>query len=150
MLPLVTLTGTLVRDVELRFTPNGMALAKGRVACNDRKKGPDGSWVDGDTCFLDLTWFKAAAEAAVDLVKGNRIVVSGRLTMREWQDDGGNKRTAYEVLVSDVGRLVMPNARPAVRPAAAWEEDAAVWKVDDSVGPGAGWGSQAATDYPPF
>lgn len=142
VLPLVTLTGTLVRDVDLRFSPSGMAIAKGRVACNDRKKGPDGSWVDGDTCFLDLTWFKAAAEAAVDLVKGNRIVVSGRLTMREWADDAGNKRSAYEVLVSDVGRLVMPNARPATGPARG--------EVDDPWAPGAGWGPQASTDEPPF
>lgn len=105
-LPKIVIQGNLVADPELRFTPSGKAIAKMRVASSEsRKEG--GEWKDGPTCFLDMTAFDTVAEqVAEDLSKGSPVLVTGRMQQREWQDNDGNKRQAYEVLVEAIGPVL--------------------------------------------
>jgi single-strand DNA-binding protein len=108
-LPQISLAGHIVADAELRFTPGGKAICKARVASNDRRKNEAGEWVDGNTTFLGLTIFGQLAENAAEvLLKGVPVVVTGRLSMQEWQTKEGEKRTGYEVLVDSIGSMVTP------------------------------------------
>ena len=84
-LPNITLTGNVVDDPELRFTPSGKAKVSFRVAANERRRTEAGGWTDGDSCFLTVQAWEQAADgmARVDhrggAVQGARSVRSGRV-----------------------------------------------------------------------
>lgn len=116
-LPSIQLSGTVVFEPSLRFTPSGSAVVSFRVACNQRKKTDAGGWVDGDSCFLDVTAWQEKAEAIAEQVKqGDRVVVTGTLKMREYTDKDENKRQAFEVNAFDVALIVRPPKAERDRP----------------------------------
>lgn len=104
-LPTLPMEGTVVADPELRFTPQGKAVANFRIVANDRKKTDQG-WVDGDALFVEVScWTQQAENVCNSLKKGDRVVVIGKLTLNEWEDKNGQKRQtprieAYTVAVS--------------------------------------------------
>lgn len=99
----VTLTGNLTRDPELRFTPNGAAVADFGIAINTRRKEGD-QWVDGDPEFYDITCWRQLAENVADtLTKGTRVIVNGRLQYRTWENDQGEKRTKVDIVADSIG-----------------------------------------------
>jgi single-strand DNA-binding protein len=100
----VTLVGNITDDPELRFTPSGRPVANFTVAVNRRYKNNDGQWEDKlDGFFRCNVWADQAENAAESLQKGTRVVVTGRLQQRSWEDNDGNKRSAFEVQVDEVG-----------------------------------------------
>jgi single-strand DNA-binding protein len=101
----ITITGNLVDDPELRFTPAGQAVARFRVASTPRfRDNNTGEWKDGDSLFLTCNvWRQAAENAAESLTRGMRVIVAGRLRQRSYETKEGEKRTVYEVEVDDVG-----------------------------------------------
>jgi single-strand DNA-binding protein len=104
-LPEITAIGTLTADPELRATSSGAMVVNFTVASNDRRFDKDrNEWVDGDACFLRCNlWRQPAENVAESLRKGHRVIVTGQLKQREWQTKEGEKRTAYELEVSEVG-----------------------------------------------
>src|SRR5882672_6257028 len=104
-LPELTVAGTLTADPELRFTPGGDAVANFTVAANDRRLDRNtGQWVDGDATFLRCSiWRDAAENVANSLNKGNRVIVTGRLKQRSYETTEGQKRTVYELDVTEIG-----------------------------------------------
>jgi single-strand DNA-binding protein len=135
----VTITGNLTADPELRFTPSGAAVANFTVASTPRFLDKQtNEWKDGDAVFLRCNvWRQTAENVAESLMKGSRVLVSGRLKQRSYETKEGEKRTVYEVEVDDVG--------PSLRSATA-----KVQKVNRSGGDS--WGSSsssaAASDDP--
>src|SRR5579864_8623163 len=101
----ITITGNLVDDPELRFTPAGQPVAKFRIASTPRfRDNSTGEWKDGDSLFLSCNvWRQAAENTAESLQRGMRVIVSGRLRQRQYETREGEKRTVYEVEVDDVG-----------------------------------------------
>ena len=101
----ITISGNLVDDPELRFTPAGQAVARFRVASTPRfRDNATGEWKDGDSLFLTCNvWRQAAEHAAESLTRGMRVIVAGRLRQRSYETKEGEKRTVYEVEVDDVG-----------------------------------------------
>jgi single-strand DNA-binding protein len=100
----VTLVGNITDDPELRFTPSGAAVANFTVAVNRRFRNQDGSWDDRlDGFFRCSCWRDMAENVAESLTKGMRVMVAGRLQQRSWDDQEGNKRSAIEVQVDEVG-----------------------------------------------
>jgi single-strand DNA-binding protein len=98
----VTLIGNLTDNPELRFTPNGAAVANFRLAVTPRVKDGD-SWRDGETSFFRITCWRALAENVTEsLSKGARAIVIGRLRMRSWETDASEKRTVVEVEADEV------------------------------------------------
>jgi len=98
----VTLTGNLTDDPELRFTPNGHAVATFRLAVTARVKEGD-SWRDGDTSYFRINvWRQLAEHVAESLTKGDRAVVIGRLKSRSWETPEGDKRSVVEVEADEV------------------------------------------------
>jgi single-strand DNA-binding protein len=126
----ITITGNLVDDPELRFTPAGQPVAKFRVASTPRYLDKTtNEWKDGDSLFLTCNvWRQAAENAAETLRRGMRVIVAGRLRQRSYETKEGEKRTVYEVEVDDVG--------PSLRNASAKVTKAARSGPGD--GPGAG------------
>ena len=69
--------GNLGADPELRYTPGGKAVAKLRVAVNDRYQGPDGEWQEETQWFRVELWEQAAERAAERLRKGHKVFAEG-------------------------------------------------------------------------
>ena len=100
----VSIVGNLTDDPELRYTPNGAAVVKFRVAVNRRYKDEAGNWKDGETSYFTVNaWRSLAENVAESLTRGARVVVSGRLQMRSWETQEGDKRTVVEIEADEVG-----------------------------------------------
>ncbi len=101
----ITIIGNLVSDPELRFTPSGAAVCNFRVASTPRYLDKaSNEWKDGEGLFLGVTvWRQMAENCAESLVKGSRVIVSGRLTQRSYETREGEKRTSYEIQADEVG-----------------------------------------------
>ncbi len=101
----LTVVGHLTDDPELRFTPNGHAVAKFRVASTPRFfDKTTNEWKDGDALFLSCTvWRQAAENVAESLQRGARVVVTGRLQQRTYETKEGEKRTVLDLQVDEVG-----------------------------------------------
>jgi single-strand DNA-binding protein len=102
---ILTVVGNLVDDPELRFTPNGAAVAKFRIASTPRTFDKQTSeWRDGESLFLSCSvWRQAAENCAETLAKGMRVIVQGRLKQRSYEDREGVKRTVMELEVDEIG-----------------------------------------------
>jgi single-strand DNA-binding protein len=99
----VTLVGNLTDDPELRYTPNGAAVCKFRIAVNRRFQDANGQWKDGDTSYFTINaWRSLAENAAESLTRGTRVIVAGRLNYRTWENQDGDKRSAIEVEADEV------------------------------------------------
>lgn len=101
----ITIIGNLTADPELRFTPNGAAVANFTVASTPRTYDrQSGEFKDGETLFMRCSiWREAAENVAESLVRGTRVVVSGRLKSRSFETKEGEKRTVMELAVDEVG-----------------------------------------------
>ena len=93
----VILVGNLTRDIDLRYTPSGMAVTDIGLAVNDRRKSQSGEWVE-ETTFVDVTlWGRTAEVASEYLSKGSPVLVEGRLKLDTWETDG-QKRSKLRVV----------------------------------------------------
>lgn len=100
----VTIVGNLTDEPELRYTPNGAAVCKFRVAVNRRFKDESGQWKDGETSYFTVNvWRSLAENVAESLTRGMRVVVAGRLQWRSWENQDGDKRTTVEIEADEVG-----------------------------------------------
>jgi single-strand DNA-binding protein len=87
----VILMGNLTRDPELRYLQSGMAVTDIGLAVNDRKKTPNGEWVD-DPVFVDITlWGRTAEVVSEYCSKGKPLFVEGRLKLDTWESEGQKK-----------------------------------------------------------
>lgn len=118
----ITIAGNLTRDAEIRYLPNGDAVASFAVADNQGKDKPAIFW----NCSL---FGKRGESLAQYLTKGTSVTVSGNITEREYEKDG-QKRKAQDIRVSDValqGGQRQQEAAPAPRrqaaPAPTFEDD---------------------------
>ena len=102
----ITVIGNLTADPELRFTPSGAAVANFTVASTPRQFDRQANeWKDGETLFMRCSvWREEAENVAESLVRGARVIVTGRLVSRSWEDkDTGQKRSVMEMQVDEVG-----------------------------------------------
>jgi single-strand DNA-binding protein len=100
----ITVIGNLTIDPELRFVPNGDAVANFTVASTPRTFDKNSKeWKDGETLFLRCSvWREAAEYVAESLTKGMRVIISGVLKSRSFEKDG-QKRTVIELEVDEIG-----------------------------------------------
>ena len=99
----VMLVGNLTDDPELRFTPNGAAVANFRLAVTPSVREGD-YWKDGETSFFRINvWRQQAENVAETLQKGARCIVVGRLRTRSWETPEGEKRSATEIEAGESG-----------------------------------------------
>lgn len=98
----LTITGSLGRDPELRFTNGGRALCSLTVAVSHRFKKDD-EWQE-ETSWVDVTvWGDLAENVAASCVKGTRVTCVGRIKQEEWSDkETGAKRTKLGLAADEV------------------------------------------------
>ena len=100
MLNHIVLMGRLCADPELRRTNSGTPVTSLRIAVDRDFKNQSG---EKETDFIDVVAWRATAEfVAKYFTKGRMAVVDGRLQIRPWTDNNGNKRTTAEVVAENV------------------------------------------------
>lgn len=134
----ICVIGNLTADPSLSFTPSGAAVCNFTVASTPRMYDKNTQqWRDGEALFLRCNiWRQAAENVAESLIRGARVIVSGRLKQRSYETREGEKRTVVELEVDEIG--------PSLRYATA-----KVNKADrGSAGGGFSSGSDAPADDP--
>lgn len=101
----ITVVGNLTADPELRYTQNGLPVANFTIASTPRFFDRQANeWKDGDALFLRASvWREFAEHVAGSLTKGMRVIATGQLKQRSYQDRDGNNRTAIELQVDEIG-----------------------------------------------
>ena len=101
----VILVGNLGNDPEVRYMPNGNAVANLSLATSESWKDPQGQ-VQERTEWHRLTMYRRLAEIAGEyLKKGSQIYVEGKLQTRKWQDQQGQDRYTTEIIVDQMQML---------------------------------------------
>ena len=99
----VTIVGNITRDPEIRYTANGAAKASFGVAVSRRWQNRNTQeWEEQTSFFNVVAWRQLAENVGASLAKGSRVVVSGRLEQRSWENDQGEKRSIVEIVADDV------------------------------------------------
>ena len=108
----ITITGRATAEPELKYTASGKAVCSFTVADNHRKKDQSGQWVDDGATFLRVNaWEHLAEECAEKITKGATVTVTGSLRQRDYETREGEKRSSFEVQVSEVA-LTLPRFAP--------------------------------------
>lgn len=99
---IVSISGNLTRDADLKVTQSGTSILTGSVAVNDRVKQGE-QWVDHPD-FVDWVLFGPRAEKIAGyLTKGTKVAITGRLSYSSWTDQKSNqKRSKLEVIVTEI------------------------------------------------
>ncbi|AMJ93052.1 single-stranded DNA-binding protein [Alteromonas stellipolaris] len=101
----VILVGNLGNDPEVRYMPNGNAVANLSLATSESWKDPQGQMQER-TEWHRLTMYRRLAEIAGEyLKKGSQIYVEGKLQTRKWQDQSGQDRYTTEIIVDQMQML---------------------------------------------
>jgi len=139
---MVVLMGNLCRDVEMRYTPKGTAVAKISLAVNRKWRTESGEQKE-EVTFVDCDAFGKTAEIAAQFCrKGSPLHVQGRLKLDQWDDKAtGQKRSKLGVFVENIQLLGSKSAgesasAPATERQAAPKTDPSRPRDDD--------------DFPPF
>lgn len=98
----VTLVGNLTREPELRYTSGGKAVASFGIAVS-RRYQQNGEWQEKTSFFNVSAWDQLGENCAATLTKGMRVVVHGRLEIREYEAREGGKRTSVDVIADEIG-----------------------------------------------
>lgn len=100
----VTVAGVVATDVKHTVTAEGLEISQFRLASHHRRfDRASQAWVDGDTSWFQVTAFRQlAANVDASIEKGHRVVVTGRLRVREWKS-GERTGRDVEVLADALG-----------------------------------------------
>ncbi len=100
------LIGHLGSDPEVRYTPDGTAVANFNIATSREWKDKASGEKKKQTEWHRIVVFRRLAEICGEyLSKGSQIYIEGHLQTREWQDKDGNKRTTTEIVASQMQML---------------------------------------------
>jgi single-strand DNA-binding protein len=121
----IMLIGHLGKDAELTYTPNGAAVAKFSLATSRRYTDKASGERKSDTTWFNIVaWEKLAETCSTYLKKGAKVFVEGRMVTREYTDKDNIKRTAWDVVISEMEMLdnKPANGTAAATPAGTGEE----------------------------
>lgn len=109
--------GNLTRDIELKYTPNGLAIAKSSIATSHKYKAQNGETKE-EVCFLEFNIMGKMAETANQyLRKGSKVMLEGRLVLEQWTDSTGQNRSKHTLRVETMkmldGKPTDTNTTPA-------------------------------------
>lgn len=146
----ITITGNLGDDPELRFTPTGVPVARMSVGVSDRiQDKQSGEWRDGETSwFTVIAWRQMGEHCAETLLRGNRVIVTGPMKSRTWETPEGEKRTSWEITATDIGpslRFASATIKRTVRNRPTAPDDDMWAGADVTTEPGTTEPAQSAT-----
>jgi single-strand DNA-binding protein len=136
----------LWKDPEIRWTPQGKAVCELPLVFNKRVKNRDtGEWEDAGSMFVrGAVWDQAAENCANSLAKGDQVMVSGELSVREFERKDGSKGQSIELRVYEVGVSLRWNEVRVQRAERGASQRRAPAAADDP------WGSAPQPDEAPF
>ena len=158
----ITIVGNLTADPELRYTPNGHAVANFTIASTPRVYDRDArEWRDGDALFLRASiWRDYAEHVASSLSKGVRVIAQGRLKQRSYETREGEKRTSFELDIEEIGPALRyataqvtrtsSGQRQQLQPETGQKSQQSTWSVQEPGGQGWAQPSVQYEDEPPF
>lgn len=131
----VIMLGRLTAKPEKRVLPSGDSVATFSVASSHSYKTKAGEEKE-ETCFIDVTVFRKQADVCAQyLVKGQKVLVEGRLSMRKWETQAGEKRVAYEIRANTVRFLEKPKGAAGAGDAPPLGDDDVPAESDGDDGP---------------
>jgi single-strand DNA-binding protein len=100
----VILMGNLTRDVEMKYTPSGTAIANFGIAMNRKFRDSKSNELREEVTFVDIEVFGKTAETAQKyLSKGRPVFIDGRLKFDQWDDKTtGQKRSKLRVVADNI------------------------------------------------
>jgi single-strand DNA-binding protein len=114
----VILVGRLGRDPEVKYTPSGAPVAKFTLATDEVFKDRSGEQQRHTEWHNIVAWNKLAEICGEYLTKGKLVYIEGSIRSRQWEDQAGNKRTAYEIIARAM-QMLSPKAETERAAAAA-------------------------------
>jgi single-strand DNA-binding protein len=153
---IITVVGNLTADPELRYTQSGLPVANFTIASTPRSFDRQANeWKDGEALFLRSSiWREAAEHVAGSLKKGDRVIATGALKQRSYQDREGQNRTSIELEIEEVGpslryataQVTKSAASGASKPAATAEASTAAPAAPAASAPAAPAAAAAPAD----
>ncbi|BCV49582.1 single-stranded DNA-binding protein [Shewanella algae] len=108
----VILVGNLGQDPEVRYMPNGNAVANINVATSESWKDQQGQQQERTEWHRIVMYGKLAEIAGEYLRKGSQVYLEGKLQTRKWKDSSGVERFTTEVVIDQRGTMQMLGSRP--------------------------------------
>ena len=101
----VIIIGHLGRDVEMRYTQTGKAVASFSVATSEQWTGKDGQKETKTEWHKIIAWGRLGEVCGEYLKKGSQVYLEGKLQTRQWDDKEGNKRSTTEIVAQQMQML---------------------------------------------
>jgi len=137
MVNCVVLVGRLTADPELRYTPNGVPVANFRLAVDRSFKSASG---ERETDFINIVAWRQQGEFAANyLNKGRLVAVEGRLQIRQWTTQDGQRRQVAEVVCERLQPLERRREGPAEGPGQAEQPPAEETEVGEGAETSGAW-----------
>jgi single-strand DNA-binding protein len=114
-----TAIGRVATDINVRTTAQGKNVANFRLVTQERRFDKDTNlWLDGERMFFTVScWGWMATNVQRSLSKGDPVVVSGRLTLREYKADSGEERVSLDLTARAIGPDLSACTATITRPA---------------------------------
>lgn len=97
----IIIEGNLVRDVELKYSASGTAIAQSCLAVHTIEKKGDG--YEETVSFIDFTAFGKKAETINNNIgKGSKVIIHGELKQNRWTNKEGVVKSRFEVIVDSI------------------------------------------------
>jgi single-strand DNA-binding protein len=128
--------GRLGRDPEVRYTPDGTAIANFSVATSEEWKDKASGEKRERTEWHRIVAFRRLGEICGEyLSKGRQVYIEGRIQTRDWEDKDGNKRYTTEIVASQMQMLGSRDAMDGQRtsPASDYQNTPDVASQDDDI-----------------
>lgn len=142
----ITLTGTVGSEPQHSTSQNGVERTTFRLASTQRRFDKStNEWIDVNTNWYGVTCFKRLAiNVAASVEKGQRLIITGRLEIREYDKADGTKGTAVEIIAETIGHDLFWGTATFVRAAAGATAPAAAATDPWAASPTTAWGEEAA------
>jgi len=101
----VILIGRLGKDPAVTYTPSGAPVAKFSLATDEVFKDRSGEQQKRTEWHNIVAWNKLAEICGQYLTKGKQVYIEGSIRSRQWEDQAGNKRTAYDIVAREMKML---------------------------------------------
>lgn len=121
----ITITGNVATAPEFKRSGTGLPITTFRVASSQRRfDRATGTWVETNTNWYQVSAFRGLAEHAhASLRKGDRVIVAGRLRVRQW-DTGVKQGTSVDIEAESVGHDLLWGTTTFIKDAASMRESA--------------------------
>jgi single-strand DNA-binding protein len=106
----VILVGNLGADPEMRYTANGTAVAKFRIATTERFTDREGNRQERTEWHRVVAWRKLAEVCGQYLAKGKQVYIEGKIRNDTWEKDGV-KQYSYQIVADTIQMLGSPGSR---------------------------------------